>query len=223
MRKLASTKVPVAPEGDDTPARLKQAALRCVGRWGLAKTGLGDIAKEAGCARQTVYNHFPDARAVIAAALFDASTAFVTRLYAAIRAHQHAGDRILEAMCFCLRHLPNEPMLQFVIGEEGVPFINVVAFKTEPAWQLLRSVAAECVAPAPELASHVDELAEMMTRTLLSMLLIEPPKPRTAAQTRAMLGRWLLAPLGLSAGPSIAAMPRSRESARRTPSSSRRG
>jgi AcrR family transcriptional regulator len=185
-------------DGDDTPARLKQAALRCVARWGLAKTGLGDIAKEAGCARQTVYNHFPDARSVIAAALFDASAAFIARLLVAIRARERAGDRILEAMGFCLRHLPNEPLLQLVFGEEGVPFI---AFETEPTWQLLRSVAAECVAPDPKLARHVEELTEMMTRTLLSMLLIAPPKPRSEAETLAMLERWLLAPLGLSAAP----------------------
>jgi AcrR family transcriptional regulator len=153
------------------------------------------------CARQTVYNHFPDARAVIAAGLFDASAAFIARLLVAIRAHERAGDRILEAMAFCLRHLPDEPMLQLVVGAEGAPFTNVVVFKTEPVWQLIRSVAVECVAPEPTLARRVDELAEMMTRTLLSMLLIEPPKPRSDAETRALLGRWLLTPLGLSVTP----------------------
>lgn len=190
---------PVVSVADDTPARLRQAALRCIARWGLAKTGLGDIAKEAGCARQTVYNHYPDARAVIAAALFDASEVFIARLFVAIRAVEAPGDRILASMMFCLRHLPNEPLLQLLIGPEGAEYTNVVAFRSEPAWQLIRGVAAECIAPDPKLARHLDELAEMMTRTLLSMLLIEPPEPRTEAETRALLARWLLTPIGLQA------------------------
>src|SRR3954454_5598888 len=39
--------------------RVADAALRCVGRWGVAKTTLDDIAREAGCSRATVYRLFP--------------------------------------------------------------------------------------------------------------------------------------------------------------------
>src|SRR5262245_24157736 len=182
---------------EETRARLKEAALRCIARWGIAKTGLGDIAKEAGCARQTVYNHFADAEAVISAALFDASAAFVVRLRDAIRASDGAGDRIVSAMMFCLVHLPNEPMLELVIAPEGAPLASVTTFASEPVWALLRSVAAECLAPEPKLARKADELAEMMTRLLLSLLVIEGPTPRSEAETRSLLARWLLPPLGL--------------------------
>jgi len=40
-------------------ARVLDAALTCVGRVGLAKTTLDDVAREAGCARATVYRYFP--------------------------------------------------------------------------------------------------------------------------------------------------------------------
>ena len=39
--------------------RIVDATLRCVGRWGLAKTTLDDVAREAGCSRATVYRLFP--------------------------------------------------------------------------------------------------------------------------------------------------------------------
>ena len=35
------------------------AALRCIARWGVAKTTLDDVAREAGCSRATVYRVFP--------------------------------------------------------------------------------------------------------------------------------------------------------------------
>lgn len=193
----ARTKAAVVPPPDDTPARLKAAALRCVSKWGLAKTGVGDIAKEAGCARQTLYNHFPDADAVISAALFDASAAFVERLRTEIALHRTAGERIVAAMRHCLDELPKEPLLELVVSPEAASFANASAFRLPHVWSLVRAIAADCLAPAPELAPRADELAEMMTRLLLSMLVIEPPSRRSAAERDALVGRWLLPPMGL--------------------------
>ena len=34
--------------------RLVDAVLRCISRWGVAKTTLDDVAREAGCSRATV-------------------------------------------------------------------------------------------------------------------------------------------------------------------------
>jgi AcrR family transcriptional regulator len=48
----------VAPLPGDEPtleARILDAALACVARWGVAKTTLDDVAREAGCSRATVY------------------------------------------------------------------------------------------------------------------------------------------------------------------------
>ncbi len=197
--KLRAAKPDERAEGSDaTRARILAATRRCLGRWGLAKTGIGDIAKEAGCARQTVYNHFPTAEAVVYAALWESSEDFVARLRASLGSHEGAGDRIVEAMMFCLRELPKEPLLELIAEPQFAPFANLSLFRAEPTWTLLRSVAAECLAPQPALASHADELAEMMTRVLLSLLTLRGPHDRDDAQTRALLERWLLRPLDLA-------------------------
>ncbi|MGZ4705878.1 MAG: TetR/AcrR family transcriptional regulator, partial [Acidimicrobiales bacterium] len=39
--------------------RILEAALRCVARWGLIKTTVDDVAREAGCSRATIYRAFP--------------------------------------------------------------------------------------------------------------------------------------------------------------------
>ena len=49
--------------------RVLDAALACVARVGVAKTTLDDVAKEAGCARATVYRCFPGRQALMRAVL----------------------------------------------------------------------------------------------------------------------------------------------------------
>ena len=44
---------------DELERRMVDAALRCVERWGLAKTSMDDIAREAQVSRATVYRVFP--------------------------------------------------------------------------------------------------------------------------------------------------------------------
>jgi AcrR family transcriptional regulator len=45
-----------------TRERIVEAALRCVERWGLAKTTLEDVAVAADLSRATVYRYFPGGR-----------------------------------------------------------------------------------------------------------------------------------------------------------------
>jgi len=46
-------------QADELTTRLVAAALRCIARWGVAKTSLDDIAREAGVGRATVYRAVP--------------------------------------------------------------------------------------------------------------------------------------------------------------------
>src|SRR6476660_8543910 len=43
---------------EHTRTRLLQATLSCVERWGLEKTSLEDVARQAGLSRATVYRYF---------------------------------------------------------------------------------------------------------------------------------------------------------------------
>src|SRR5437868_14654215 len=49
--------------------RILDGALACVARVGVAKTTLDDVAREAGCARATVYRSFPGRLALFRALL----------------------------------------------------------------------------------------------------------------------------------------------------------
>ena len=43
----------------DLEERILEATTRCVARWGVAKTTVDDIARDAGCSRATVYRVLP--------------------------------------------------------------------------------------------------------------------------------------------------------------------
>ena len=45
--------------------RIVEATLRCIARWGIAKTTLDDVAREAGCGRATIYRAFPGGKAEV--------------------------------------------------------------------------------------------------------------------------------------------------------------
>lgn len=47
------------PHGGDLDRQILGAAKTLVGRWGIAKTTVGDIAREAECSRASVYRAFP--------------------------------------------------------------------------------------------------------------------------------------------------------------------
>jgi len=77
-----------ADEGVDlaalmSPAELRvaDALLRCVARWGMAKTTVEDVAREAGISRATVYRLFPSGKDAIVRASIQAQ---VARLVAVI-------------------------------------------------------------------------------------------------------------------------------------------
>ena len=58
---------------DDVRTRILEAAVACLGSYGIAKPTVDDVARRAGVARETVYRHFPGKAAVLAAILQGAS------------------------------------------------------------------------------------------------------------------------------------------------------
>ncbi len=71
-----------------------EAAQRRFARYGVAKTTMSDIATEAGVARQTVYNAFPNKEAVLRAAVRH----FGNQTYDQVRAAWDAGGDLSDKL-----------------------------------------------------------------------------------------------------------------------------
>src|SRR5207249_8441021 len=75
--------------------RIVDAALRCIARWGIAKTTLDDVARQASCSRATIYRLFPGGKDAMLEATVHAE---IDRVFSEIsRRLDEAGD-ILEEL-----------------------------------------------------------------------------------------------------------------------------
>ena len=81
---------PPTPPGSQEE-RILDAALVCIARWGLSKTGLDDVAREAGVSRATVYRAFPGGKDAVAEAVARTELA---RFFAAVEARLAAASTL---------------------------------------------------------------------------------------------------------------------------------
>lgn len=110
-----------------TERRIAEALLACMGRWGLAKTTVEDIAREAGVSRATVYRLFPGGKAAIseAAALADVAR-LVETLQMGLDGVTDRTERLAGALCLAARFFAGHEALNFLREHEPDEFERLV-------------------------------------------------------------------------------------------------
>jgi AcrR family transcriptional regulator len=142
-----------------------EAALRCVERWGLAKTAMDDIAREAGVSRATVYRVFPGGKDRLVETVVQLE---LGRLFheAASEAEQAATleDLVCVGVTIALRTLTGHAALNYMVEHEPEAVLPLFAFhRLEPLLadvaalsrpHLGRFLPAEAIRPAAELLAR---------------------------------------------------------------------
>jgi AcrR family transcriptional regulator len=150
--------------------RIIDAALGCVGQWGVAKTTADDVARAAGVSRATLYRVFPGGKDV----LFDAAVtrelgrffqAVTSRLDAATSLEELVVEGIVRAAAFLRGHAA----LGYVLTHE--PHLVLPSFAFHRLEGAL-AVASACTAPHLRRFVESDEVAaadaEWLVRVVLS-------------------------------------------------------
>src|SRR2546423_13021755 len=109
------------PAPGSQEGRLVGATLRCIARWGVGKTTLDDVARQAGCSRATVYRVFPGGKEGLVEALVRVELArFFTGMAARLdRVADHGLEAGLVAgMADAGRRLPAHDALQYLLAHE---------------------------------------------------------------------------------------------------------
>jgi len=179
-----------------TKQRIVEAAKRCMSRWGTQKSSMNDIAREAGVSRNTLYCHFTNRDEVIAATMLQAGNDFANRLINHISSFTSSRDRVVEGTMFALTNMLDEPYLGLVNSPDLAAAVNH-ALESAEGVQLVYAVTEKMLEFEPQLKNDIVEIAEVMTRLLLSMVLIKGPVARDTDATRAFLVRRLLPAIGL--------------------------
>lgn len=155
--------------------RLRDAALACIGRFGLAKTTVDDIAREAGCSRATLYRYFDGKPAVVRAAVAAELDRVAGALIARGRSQASFDDAVVAVCVAAARELRAHDALQFLLAHEPEAVLGHLAFG--PGDRLLVTVG-DAMAPAfdrwlpPDAATRA---GDWLARVLRSYVLMPHP------------------------------------------------
>jgi len=150
--------------------RILDAALTCIARVGLTKTTLDDVAREAGCARATVYRCFSNKQQLLAALVVREAVTLRDAIGAEAAETTTLGEAITAVVTTSVRCFHEHPALSFICAHEPDVLVPYLAFEREDA--VLRTAA---VLVAPALVRFVDptaavRLGEWIARITLSYL-----------------------------------------------------
>ncbi|HEV7886378.1 MAG TPA: TetR/AcrR family transcriptional regulator [Acidimicrobiales bacterium] len=142
----SSTPSPSTGTTTTTPERrIVDAALRCICRWGVAKTALDDVAREAGCSRATVYRLFPGGKDGL---METVARTEIERFFAALADRLDTAatleDGIVGVMAEAGHRLKTHEALQYLLAHEPEAVLPRLAFSEMD--QVLR-IASDFAAP----------------------------------------------------------------------------
>ena len=192
--------MPPRPVRQPAAQRITAGALVCIARWGMAKTTLDDIAREAGCSRATIYRLYPGGKQAVLLATGEAELARILHeLSGALDRTRTLSELLVVAVCESVRAIRHHPALQYLIEHEPGEVLAHVSFdELDPLLEVATAFGT------PYLARHLDPLtaattAEWVTRLIVSYG-IEPAHDLTDPQVATRLVETFVLPgLGLAA------------------------
>jgi AcrR family transcriptional regulator len=149
--------------------RILDAAEACIARWGVTKTTIDDLAREAGCSRATVYRAFPGGRDVV----FDAAAnRLLLRFFAHVAERVAGADTLVDAATVVLSEscaaIAGHPALAYVLAHEPDVLATHLAFgDLDPLLGWARAFAETHFARFVG-ASSAREVGEWLARIVVS-------------------------------------------------------
>lgn len=149
--------------------RIAEATLRCIARWGAAKTSLEDVAREAGLSRATVYRVFPGGKdGLMEAVARTEARRFFDGVAAAMADATTLEDTFVAGMVEAARRIVGHAALGFLLAHEPEVVLPRLAFGKLDE---VLAAAAAVAAPSFERWLAPDEArraAEWAARLVLS-------------------------------------------------------
>jgi AcrR family transcriptional regulator len=155
-----------ADRAEENRARAIAALLACIARHGLAKTTLDDVAREAGCARATLYRYFGDKRGLVEATLRSEADRVAAAARRAAAATDSLPGAVAAVMASGARESRDHRAFQFLVAHEPEAVLPYLSFT---GFDRLLAVAAPMIAPAFRrfvAAPDAERLAEWVIRVV---------------------------------------------------------
>lgn len=190
--------------GADTPGtnvearlRLVDAAEVCFRRFGVAKTTVEDIAETAQVSRATVYRYFKGRDEVLLAVLLRHAQAFLDRLGQRLAREVDVADAIVSGILYTVKSVRKDESLALLFAPEAAGLTSSVAGASEALFE----ISIDFLRPMLESAQangrlrpgiEIDDAAEWLLRTILSLLTVEGPRKPSDARMKGLVTHFVL-------------------------------
>jgi AcrR family transcriptional regulator len=161
----------------ETRARILDAAFECAARFGLARTTMADVAKQARLARQSVYRYFPSRHELFLALVLREEEKMISTVRRAIAPHEDLRDAMEAAFSASLRAMRAHPLLDRVMATEPHELLPYLTTEANPVLELSMRIMEEIIRErAPEVPAEIaHRFAETCARVFTSYA-VTPPK-----------------------------------------------
>jgi AcrR family transcriptional regulator len=163
--------------------RILDAAGRCFASRGVFRASIGEIAREAGCSRPTIYRYFSDRDALRTAYMHREARRLSHSVGGAIKGVQDPGRRLVDAVLIALQGVRANPALVAWFTEQDGASTTGLAGSSPVIASLTEALLGD--AAEPDRA----ERARWLVRIMLSLLLLPG---RNEKDERAMLERFVV-------------------------------
>jgi AcrR family transcriptional regulator len=153
-----------------TRERLLGAAYACVARYGLAKTTMEDVGREAGLSRATLYRYFPGGKdQVVREVVAWEATHFFEQLTRAVAVHTDLADLLTETLLFAHRAVEEHEVLQKILETEPERLLPLLTVESDTLVLLVKRFLLLALQRAPlRPGVDADTAADYLARMVLS-------------------------------------------------------
>src|ERR1700759_5035296 len=183
-----------SPPKDDAEARKRivDTALRMVDQRGAGLITVSDIADALGITRRTVYRYFAGTEELFTAVAEVALGSFVAQIDRLV-ADMDVTGQLVEVVAHIIERLPHEPQLVLLLANDRFNTFSR-AMLTPAVLTRCRTILHHARIDWDQLGFDdptIDELVEFLLRNIQSMVVAPPEPPRSGAELRAYLRRWI--------------------------------
>ena len=183
---------------DAAAERFLDAAEACYARFGPAKTSMEDVGREAGASRATLYRHFSSRDDLLLAALTRQARRLAAEAEVYLRRrYDSVGDYLVEGLLFCLREIPERPLLGTLFTRDGLGSASRTALTSDEMLAIGVEVLRPMFEPARQQgllkdAVRIESIIEWVLHLLASYLLAPSRVATSEDEMRELLEAMLL-------------------------------
>lgn len=160
---------------DEARQQILAAAERVIQRYGVPKTTMDDIGKEAGVSRPTVYRYFGDREALIGALIERRSRMLFERARTFILGFETFADQVVEGLIYLVDHGRQDPIVRILVSPEhmelAMPLVGGSDLATNLTAEMWEPILRQAV-DRGEIRADLDMAAVAQWLALVQFILV---------------------------------------------------